>query len=71
MKDSKSRGGVGAKSAREKKMAELATTAKRLGAGSWAAEQLRYMKAGDSFKRAEAKVQAAAEQAMKTTKKKK
>lgn len=71
MKDAKNRGAAGAKSTREKQMAELATTAKRLGAGSWAAYQLKYMKAGDSFKRAEAKVQAMAEQAMKTTKKKK
>jgi len=70
MKDAKARGGVGAKSAREKKMAELAVTAKRLGAGSWAAYQLKYMKAGDSFKRAEAKVQAMAEQAYKNSKKK-
>lgn len=71
MKDAKARGGVGAKSAREKQMADLAATAKRLGAGSWAAWQLKYMKAGDSFKRAESRVQAMAEQAMKTTKKKK
>lgn len=64
MKDAKSRGAAGAKSAREKKMAELAVTAKRLGAGSWASEQLKLMKAGSSFKRAEMIVQGKAEAAM-------
>lgn len=70
MKDAKSRGSVGAVSTRAKQMAELATIAKRLGSGSWASAQLKYMKAGDSYKQAEMKVQSLAEEAMKKPKKK-
>jgi len=66
MKDPRSRAGDGAglKKAREKKMAELAVIAKQLGPKSWASEQLKLMKAGMSFRRAERIVQAKAEAAM-------